>query len=91
MAAGMALAAANVTPQLDTFSDTGRAVGGEKLGVVVRRNRMTLTLNGDTVLRVEDVLTVERLSAKRWQVTTGDGVYGIERLTGDCGCARGGR
>lgn len=90
MAAGMALASANVTPQLDTFSDTARAVGGEKIGIVVRRNRMTLTQNGAQLLQREDVQRVERLSARIWRVTTADGVYDIERVSGGCGCARGG-
>lgn len=89
MAAGMALASANITPQVDTFTDTSRAVGGAKLSIVVRRNRMRVTDRDGVVLDVDDVQRVERLSAKRWQVTTLDGVYEIERLTGGCGCARG--
>lgn len=90
MAAGMALASANVTPQLDTFSDTARAVGGDKIGVVVRRNRMTLSSSGAPLLTLEDVERVERLSARRWRVTTADGVFDVERVAGGCGCARGG-
>lgn len=89
MAAGVALASARVTPQLDTFADTARAVGGDKLGVVVRRNRMTLTQGGETILLSESVLRVERVTAKRWLVTTADGAYELERLGGGCGCARG--
>lgn len=86
----MALANANVTPQLDTFSDDARAIGGVKLGVVVRRNRMTLSQNGEQLLQREDVVFVERITARIWRVTTADGVYDIERVSGGCGCARGG-
>lgn len=85
MAAGMAFAKAKVTPQLDTFTDTSRAGGGEGVGIVVRRNRLTMTLAGETVLRLDDVQAVERTTRTSWRITTADGVFDVERDK-NCGC-----
>lgn len=84
MAAGLALAGANVV-----CAELGIDLAGAS--IVVRRNRMTVTQGSETVLQLEAVERVERLSATRWQVRVADGsVFQVERVGGGRCCARGG-
>jgi hypothetical protein len=79
MAAGLALAAADVTGPDGTVYPA--------VQVVIRANRMTLTPRGKgAVAAVFDGVTgVVRLSPLEWSVTSGAGVFGVSRKRG-CGC-----
>ncbi len=81
MAAGVALAKANVE------GPNGAWAG---VALMVRNNVLTLTARGnrEPVLRVEDVSTVTRVSRNLWTAETPQGTYTITRVARSC-CGNG--
>lgn len=80
MAAGLALARANVEGPNGAWSG---------VALMVRANTLTLTArtSRDPVLRVEGVTSVTRETKSKWVVESEQGTYIVSRI-GGCGCGR---